>query len=333
MLALTLGKHTPSSRFRVRKLIPALARSNINVDELYAKYGSYPPAGLLNRLAWLPLALKDSYLRVRKSRNYDLCFVQKPLLSTLITFEPLIKKPYIFDVDDAVHLGKRGSLINKIAQKSAHVICGNQFLAEHYSQYAGVTIIPTAVDTAYFIPQKNKTDSLIIGWSGSSSGFKYLYNIELELGIILDRHPSALLKIVSNEPPVFKSIDSSRIIYEKWTSDTEVQAIQDFSVGLMPLDDNQWEWGKCSYKMLTYMSVGVPVVVSDVGMNIAVMSHGESGYLVANKPDWVEAISALLVSDSLREKMGLVGRDVVCQNYSNDVIVPQLAKVIRSISE
>ncbi|MET1253597.1 glycosyltransferase [Aliikangiella maris] len=331
ILALTLGENTPSSRFRVRKLTPELTRFNINVDELYAKYGSYPPAGSINRLGWLPLALKDAYLRVRKSKDYDLCLVQKPLLSTLITFEPFIRKPFIFDVDDAVHLGKRGGLINKIAQKSAHVICGNQFLAEHYSKFAEVTILPTAVDTGYFYPQKTKDDRLTIGWSGSSSGFKYLYNIEAQLLEVLNRHSEACIKIVSNEPPKFKLIDPTRIIFEKWTSDTEVQAIQDFSVGLMPLDDNQWERGKCSYKMLTYMSVGVPVVVSDVGMNISVMSHGESGYLASTPSDWIEAISELLNSQSLREKMGGIGRKVVCEHYSNNVIVPQLTRVIRNI--
>ena len=47
----------------------------------------------------------------------------------------------------------------------------------------------------------------------------------------------------------------------------------------MPLQDGEWERGKCSFKMLTYMAVGIPVVASSIGMNIEVMEHGNAGIL------------------------------------------------------
>ncbi|OUR75195.1 hypothetical protein A9Q75_17990 [Colwellia psychrerythraea] len=328
VLALTLGEHTPSSRFRIRKLIPELSNYGIGVDEIYAKFGSHPPAGFINRLYWLPKTLMNSLERVNKANNYDICFLQKPLVSTLITFEPLIKPPFVFDVDDAIHLGKRGWAMDKIAKKASHVICGNDFLAEHYQQFSDVTILPTAVDTDYFIPSTQFYSELIVGWSGSSSGFKYLYQIEAQLVVVLKRFPTLKIKIVSNEAPKFTLIDPARIIYEKWTSATEVKAIQNFSVGLMPLDDNLWERGKCSYKMLTYMAVGVPVVVSNVGMNKTVMSHGQCGHLVSNADDWIDSISELLMSQTLRCTMGKVGRSTVCEHYSNKVLVPKLAQLM-----
>lgn len=331
VLALTLGVNTPSSRFRIRKLIPELYQKGIIVDEIYAKYGSYPPEGLINRLKWLPMALTNTLERVSKSKAYDLCFVQKPLVSTLITFEPLIKPPYVFDVDDAVHLGTRGWMVDSIAKRAHHVICGNDFLAEHYKKYANVTVIPTAVDTDYFVPLVSQEQDLIIGWSGSSSGFKYLYQIEMELTEVLKRFPSAKLKIVSNDYPEFKLIPSEKIIFELWKSNTEVQSIQNFSVGLMPLNDTLWELGKCSYKMLTYMAVGVPVVVSAIGMNNTIMSYGQCGHLVTNQSDWVDAISDLLASESKRHLMGHVGRNIVCEHYSNKCLVPKLAELLISL--
>lgn len=332
--ALTAGFSTPSSRFRVRKLIPDLQTLGVYIEECHSIYGSYPPAGALNRLKWLPRVLFDSYQRVKLSTDFDLAIVQKPLISTLVTFELVMKKPFIFDIDDALHLGTRGWTLGQIAKKSAHIVCGNEFLAEYYSKFGGCTVIPTAVDVNYFLPSvmpKKSKDIFVIGWSGSSSGFKYLYEIQDAIKILMDWRDDIFLKIISNEEPIFTSIPKSRIIFEKWSSQNEVSAMYDFDVGIMPLANTDWERGKCSYKMLTYMSVGLPVVVSAVGMNIEVFNKGRAGFAVSNNEDWIFALKELYESATTRQMMGDTGRAIVCDHYSNEVIVPKLANVIRSI--
>jgi glycosyltransferase involved in cell wall biosynthesis len=47
-------------------------------------------------------------------------------------------------------------------------------------------------------------------------------------------------------------------------------------IGIMPLEDTAWARGKCSFKMLQYMSCGIPVVVSPVGMNLEILKMGGS---------------------------------------------------------
>ena len=266
------------------------------------------------------------------SNQYDLCLLQRPLVSTLFTCEPLIKVPYIFDVDDAIFLHKRSFSVDLISRRAAHIICGNSFLADYFSKFSSVSILPTAVDTTYFVPSTDKvTKEGIIGWSGSSSGFKYLYQIEDALSIVLNVVKNSKIKIVSNCEPHFTKIPKNRVIFEKWSASTEVKAIQSFTIGIMPLDDSLWSRGKCSYKMLTYMACEIPVVVSNVGMNEDVLKLGKAGFSASDTSSWVESLITLLSESNNRCLMGKEGRKVVENNYSNEVVVPKLVEVFNKV--
>jgi glycosyltransferase involved in cell wall biosynthesis len=225
--------------------------------------------------------------------------------------------------------------IEYIADRAEHIVCGNQYLAEYYSKFNDVTILPTAVDVNYFKPleQKviNENDEVIIGWSGSSSGYMYLYLIESYLKVILNKYPNVRLKIISDLPPNFKSIPSNKVEYIQWTQFNEVRELQSIDIGLMPLSFNQWSLGKCSYKMLTYMSCSLPVVVSNVGMNSEVFHGDSAGYVVNNDESWVAALSSLIENKKLRVSKGTEGRSVIINNYSNKQVVPQYADLIKRI--
>jgi hypothetical protein len=48
------------------------------------------------------------------------------------------------------------------------------------------------------------------------------------------------------------------IIKKKWSLEEEVADLQGFDIGLMPLVDDPWSWGKCGLKIIQYQGVGVP---------------------------------------------------------------------------
>jgi glycosyltransferase involved in cell wall biosynthesis len=251
------------------------------------------------------------------------------MTSTLYTGESLLKYPFVFDVDDAIYLNQRFSSVDHIAKRAKLIICGNEFLANYFSNFGQVKILPTAVDTERFIPNTLPKPSRIIGWSGSSSGLVALYGIEPALKVILNRYPNVCLKVISDSPPRFTRLPEKQILFQHWHPDTEVEAIQDLSIGVMPLPDREWAKGKCSYKMLTYMSVGVPVVASAVGMNIDVMKHGEAGFPARTLDEWVDALEFLLNNRHLANEMGKIGRNIVIKNYATNIIGPELAKILK----
>lgn len=331
IVGITQGKNQPSTRFRWSQYIDDFIESGFEVVELESAFGAYAPFEKVKRPLWLAKSLAENILRTYKSREYDVRFLQRNLTATLCTFESYLKKPLIFDVDDAIFLGARGHSANVIAGYSSVVVCGNEFLANHFSKFAPVEILPTAVDSIKFSPAKSSANkpSSVIGWSGSSSGFKYLYSIEPAIKRVMAANPDVVLKIVADRPPVFENLPADKVIFEKWTPQREVDAIREFTLGIMPLYDDLWARGKCSFKMLTYMAVGIPVVVSPVGMNLEILSKGNCGYAPVSLDDWFDAITSLLANEGDRGEMGSVGRHLVETTYSRAVIAPKLIDVIK----
>lgn len=323
----------PSTRFRWAQYIPDLVASGLVVSEYCAAFGSYAPMKKSDRPIWLVKTLGESLARSILSRSADVCFLQRNMVATLHTWEGLLKKPIVFDVDDAIFVGQRGNSANKIAQRAEIIVCGNSYLANHFERFGKVEILPTAVDSERYKPNHVASrDEIVIGWSGTSGGFEYLYDIEESLSQVLKARPKAVLKIVSDRRPNFKLIPEEQFHYEAWTAASEVQALQGFSIGIMPLVDDPWSRGKCSFKMLTYMAVGIPVIVSPVGMNIEILNKGKCGLSADSRTQWVESLIHLIDDVSERKVMGVVGREILEKFYSRKVIGPRLAEIISSVA-
>ncbi len=334
VLAFTGGSSVPS-RLRVQQYIPRLKNQNVEIVESASRSGLYPPEARWMRPAWGIWNLMDRAPSVIRSFKYDVTLLQRELLSTFVTLEPLMKRPRVLDIDDAIWVHRRGSFAKRLADMCDHIICGNQFLADKFSAWnRSVSVLPTPVDTNRFRPSpvNGHGCSPVIGWLGLSSGFPYLYSIEPALHQILRRYPDAQLRVISDRQPEFRKLPSSRVQYIPYSREEEVSRIQEMSIGIMPIDDSEWARGKCSFKMLLYMSCGIPVVVSRFGMNDEVLAKGEVGLGAATLDEWVDSLDALIRDPGRSRRMGEVGRQVILEHYSVDVLAPQLANTLLTVA-
>lgn len=343
--ALTRGRLTPSARFRVRQNIPKLKDLGFEVTEYYSRIDAsasvpLPLEGWPRSLrfpfvaAWKSLKLTSRIPDIYRANQHDIVWLQRELLSAHATIEWMLKKNMVFDVDDAIWLSRpkfAESLSKKIVPRANLIIAGNEYLADWFSSFnKNIVIIPTAVDVEKFCPIKNKVpERFVIGWIGTSSNLPHVKMIAPALQQFLEKYDDAEFLLVSDKQPVLNGLKSFR--YLRWSESNEAEVIGEMDVGIMPLADNEHTCGKCSFKMLQYMSCGLPVVVSPVGMNKFVLSLGDIGLSAITIDDWVDALDFFYHNRALAQKMGTTGRDLVEAEFSTEVVSRKIAKAFHSL--
>jgi glycosyltransferase involved in cell wall biosynthesis len=332
--AYTGGVAVPSARARVRQYIDPLDRLGITVREYPLPWGNILPRQRGLRPLWMALTATARTAALACSWKADVTWISRQLLPAFAPLQALAKRPMILDVDDAVWLNTGGHRAQALARASDLVVCGNSFLADQFSRWnRNVTIIPTAVNTSWYRPRRPRENAsaLVLGWTGTSGNFPFLYSIEGALVRVLQHCNRAKLLVVADRPPQFKHLPESRVEFERWTPRTELAAFAHMSIGLMPLADTAWCNGKCSYKMLCYMAAGLPVVVTAAGMNREVLAMGDVGFSADCEQQWVDALTALLSDADLRQRMGAAGRAVVEERFSLQRLAQQYAAVFHSL--
>ena len=335
--AITQGKNSPAARFRIRQCIPYLYSQEIHAREFYPpipknkkiRIGNLRQRYLfpVSSLFFATKVLSDIPFLL-KTNAFDATWLNREILPR-INLEKYLKQPLFFDVDDSIWISDREH-IKKIALHSKVIIAGNQYIADWFSQYnPNVEVVPTSIDLARFISKQNTDTTFVIGWTGSSDNLKYLYGIEDALGEFLDNHPDSYLKVICDTLPAFQKIKREKLIYRKWSPGTEVSELEDISAGIMPLEDNEWTRGKCSFKMLQYMAMEKPVVVSPVGMNREVTDDGEAGFFAGNPGQWYESLEYLYKHREKAQNMGQTGLDIVRKKYSTEVVSFKLAEIFK----
>ncbi len=253
-------------------------------------------------------------------------------------FLKIIGKKIIFDFDDAIQYGSENNnnwffsnlircdwKIRIIIKLSNKVIAGNKNLKNFANKFnKHVQIVPTTIDiNKYKFVKKKKRKNLIIGWSGSLSTSKYIENFLPSL-ITIQKKKNFKILIIGSK----LNINNKYMKCVEWSPKNELKLLNQIDIGLMPLPNNLWTKGKCGLKILQYLSVGIPSVVSNVGINSDIIVNGKNGYLVNNQKEWEIYLKKFLNNPKLISKMGLNGRKIVKQKFSNFSIINKLSSIL-----
>lgn len=326
----------PSQRFRFEFFLKHLEDKSIiyRFQAFYSDYAwknLYLPGkefhkilfvaqGFLRRILILPALLNSHFIFIHR----EVTPLGPPVFEWLIA--KILRKKVIFDFDDAIwmndgHDSKLNWLIKarwkiaSICKWSWKVTAGNEFLAGFAKQYCKqVIILPTVVNTDLHAPMEKSgsVERLTIGWTGSHSTLFYLNDIVPVLSALEKQFDFNFLVIANRDP----ELKLKNYQFLKWKKETEAEDLRKIDIGIMPLEDSEWSKGKCGFKLIQYLSIGVPAVASPVGVNSEIISDGKTGFLASNDTEWQSALRRLLENEQLRKELGANGRNLIEEKYS-----------------
>lgn len=340
-------KRAPGQRYRIEQWAPLLATEGVETS--FAPFLSVGAMDILYRRGHTLTKVWETcrgYSRrlatLLRPLPFDVVYVYREaaLLGTAwIEWLLARRRPLVFDFDDAIHLPssadanrlfaklKSRNKTKTICTLARHVTVGNEELASYARRYsAAVTVIPSTIDTdEYRMEQRPDNASPVVGWTGSPTTVRY---VEALVPVFeeLARRIGFQLRIIGGEV----RMPGVNVKCIPWRADSEVADLRPLDVGLMPLADDEWSRGKCGLKALQYMALGVPPVVSPVGVNATLVKHGVNGFHARTHAEWVDHIESLLRDRGLRVRLGLEARRTVEGRFSARVQAPRMAEVLRS---
>ncbi len=252
----------------------------------------------------------------------------------------MFNKNTIYDIDDMVFLGhvsdankfilklKGRSKMIQLMKKAKHVItCTprlDEFVKNHNQE---TTDISSTIDTIAYIPRENYhlPDPVVLGWSGSHSTSKYLQLLQPVLEKIAKKR-NIILKVIGDPNFKMKNVPVKAIAWER---ETEVKELSEISIGLYPLPNEDWVFGKSGLKALQYMALGIPTIASNIGANKRIIRSGENAFLVDSDEEWEQKILELIDNEELGEKLGKVARKTVVDQFSIIANEPKYLAILK----
>lgn len=333
-------EHSPSQRFRFEQYFEILraAGFQIKVSSFLSVAGwrvLYQPGNYFTKLFTIVHGFVLRWVQLFSLPAYHWVFIHReaaplgpPIFEWIIS--KVFRKKIIYDFDDAIWLPNTSG-VNKVAgflkwhgkvkhicSWSYKVSAGNHYLCEYAASWCKrVVYNPTTIDTETLhnptLYSVNKKKGIRLGWTGSHSTLKYLNQLIPVFEQLQNEFPDLTLQVIADVPP---QLNLKLLEFVAWNKETEMEDLMQIDIGLMPLTDDAWAKGKCGFKALQYLALGIPAVVSPVGVNTTIVANGITGFVCTTDEDWLNGLSTLISDASLRTRMGQQGRAMVEQHYS-----------------
>lgn len=333
-----------SSRIQVLQFLPLFKEAKIDFmaktfysDSFYQiQMGVTPKNRALskaNLFIGLVLSNFKKILFAAMAWRYDVILIQKEVFPKLIFgIMRLLNPRVIYEIDDTIFeinpfndrgklehlmLAYQAGLCLNMMKQAALVIAENEYLATEAKKHnSRVMVLSAPIDTEKYFPGRTSADGsrIIIGWMGSPSTTYMLEDIKPVFERLEVLGLKFRLKVVGARSDF--SVPGIDLVKKSWSETEQLSDLQSFDIGLMPLDDSPFNRGRLGYKMIQYMSVGIPVVASNVGLNRTVIENNINGFLVDGLDEWVEKLTILIENQNVRHRLGSGGRDMAINKFS-----------------
>ena len=233
---------------------------------------------------------------------------------------------YIIEFDDAVfHNYDQSSNVlvrklytgkfSKIIKNATAVICGCRYLSDYAKQWnENVTLIPTSIDGEKYSQPAKDANTMVVGWIGSPSSSKFVKDVVPAIKKLQETIDFEF-RLVGFDKALESELSGLNYRIVDWMAENEVEELRKFTVGIMPLQDTSFARGKCAFKLVQYMAVGVPTVSTPLQSNVDI-DRGCGNLFAETTDEWRAALEKFLNDKELREKVGRRNYETAHENYT-----------------
>lgn len=261
-----------------------------------------------------------AYLKQDLKQKPDCIVVQKSMTKYKVSQkvmkmqEELLKNTtVIWDFDDDIVLGKEISDFeyDLYCKYAKHIVVTSEYLKNQLPEncQSRVILLPTtdmqmavSEDELKGINNKRKRrmqKQIDIVWLATGNNLFHLKSILNKLDdageeLRLKYDKQLVLKVISNKK-IKTKFNNLKIENIRWTRNRAVAEVRASSIGIMPLIDTPISRGKGGFKLIQYISTGLPVIASNVGYNSSIFKEN-IGFLIddfEDKTGWKSAILEL----------------------------------------
>lgn len=301
---------------------------HLNVNVKYRKslpdsfYNSYMPIGeksiLIKTIAYFIMLFRVSFfLFCDCLKKPDVIVISRTLIKPKMPFFYRLMLNYVkhneskiyWDFDDNILEFKEltRSTFDYFTKISDKIIIASPYLKN--------LILKTSLSKVMFLPttdgmltrlQQNICKQKLLDdfrytikllWIGTSSSLIFLERILIGIEDAAKKlklyGKKIELKVVCDKGLQYES-ENFTYIFKKWSLEEANSAFLTSHIGLMPLDESLMAQGKGGFKLIQYLSIGIPSIASPVGINKEILSHG-GGYLasISDTDKWSEYVVKL----------------------------------------
>ncbi|MFT6244123.1 MAG: glycosyltransferase involved in cell wall biosynthesis [Salibacteraceae bacterium] len=263
------------------------------------------------------------FFQILKTRNYETVIVRRSIVlyndygnlfmeKLLFSIHPNI----ILDFDDDIATNRNSQAnsrsrfeklmldnanhFNESLKYYSRFIVGSDYLKtlvkERFSEVKNeqICVIPTCVDYDQYPPKKytSNINTVKFGWIGGNQNLDLLKKIIPALNEVSKSHSVELVVIAGVDDYDFGAIFP--VTFHRYDLSTEIDHLKTFDVGLMPLNDAPVSRGKCGFKLIQYMGLGIPSIASAITVNNEIIDDGINGWLVYDETKWLEKLEEVI---------------------------------------
>jgi len=252
---------------------------------------------------------------------------------------------YVLDFDDAIFHNYDNSKnkfvkfflrskINIISKNASHIITGSPYLTQFLQQFnERITEIPTSICIEEYSKNRKyiKNDKVVIGWLGSTTTSKNLLILSCVINSLKNTFPEIVFRFCGFNDFLVNHFRKENVEFIKWSESNEIKFLNEINIGIMPLEDNLFNRGKCGFKLIQYMAMGKPTISSPLEANVKI-NRGNGNLFASTSDQWCNSLTRMINEYDNYKNIGISNIELVRKYYSVEENSKVYIKLFKSIN-